>query len=79
MNGISPNIVKVLDGKNKFLLFTFIREWMENKDVVYDEWLMSRLVPLPKKGDLFDLNNWRGINLLDVASKIESIVLNGRA
>ena len=40
---------------------------------------MSRLVSLPKKGDLFDLNNWRGINLLDVASKIESIVLNGRA
>ena len=39
---------------------------------------MSRLGPLPKKVDLSDLNNWRGMNLLDVASKVENIILNAR-
>ena len=33
---------------------------------------------LPKKGDLRDLNNWRGIMLLDAASKIISMVINDR-
>ena len=28
MNGVSPNTVKALDSKNKYILFTFIREWM---------------------------------------------------
>ena len=37
-----------------------------------------RLKMLPKKGDLRDLNNWRGIMLLDAASKIVSMVINGR-
>ena len=37
-----------------------------------------RLKMLPKKGDLRDLSNWRGIMLLDAASKIVSMVINGR-
>jgi hypothetical protein len=37
-----------------------------------------RLKILPKKGDLRDLNNWRGIMLLDAASKIISMVINSR-
>ena len=34
------------------------------------EWVTMRLKMLPKKGDLHDLNNWRGIMLLDAGSKI---------
>ena len=37
-----------------------------------------RLKLLPKKGDLWNLNNWRGIILLDAASKIISMVINNR-
>ena len=33
---------------------------------------------LSKKGDLRDLNSWWGIMLLDAASKILSMVINGR-
>ena len=33
---------------------------------------------VPKSGDLSDPNKWRGINLMDVCSKIFSIILNGR-
>ena len=35
--------------------------------------------PSSKISDLSDLNNWRGIILLDVGSKIVSIILNVRA
>jgi hypothetical protein len=42
------------------------------------EFASMRLKILPNKGDLRDLNNWRGIMLLDAASKIISMVINGR-
>jgi len=47
-------------------------------EVVYDSWLMARLVLLPKKGDLSLCKNWRGICLLDISSKILSSVLVAR-
>ena len=37
-----------------------------------------RLKIIPKKGDLRDLNNWRGIMLLDAASKVVSMIINSR-
>ena len=42
--------------------------WEE--EVVPDEWLQGLIVKLPKKGDLGDCNNWRGITLLVIASKV---------
>jgi hypothetical protein len=42
------------------------------------EFARMRLKILPKKGDLRDLNNWRGIMLLDAASKVVSMIINGR-
>jgi len=41
-------------------------------EVVYDSWLMARLVLLSRKGDLSLCKNWRGICLLDISSKILS-------
>jgi hypothetical protein len=46
--------------------------------VVYPEWEVARLMLLPKKGDLSLCKNWRGICLLDIASKILSSVMVGR-
>jgi hypothetical protein len=42
------------------------------------EFARMRLKILPKKGDLRDLNNWRGIMLLDAASKVVSMIINSR-
>ena len=44
----------------------------------YEEWLIARLKLLPKKGDLALPKNWRGICLLDIASKVMSSVIVAR-
>ena len=36
---------------------------------------MGQLVPVPKSGDLSDPNKWRGVNLMDIGSKIFSSLL----
>ncbi len=41
-------------------------------------WVTMRLKMLPKKGDLRDLNNWRGIMLLDAVSKLLSMIITSR-
>ena len=43
-----------------------------------EEFARMRLVMLPKKGNLQDLNNWRGIMLIDAASKLLSMIVNDR-
>ena len=40
--------------------------------------MIAPVKPLPKKGDLLDLNNWHRITLLDCISKVVSIFLNSR-
>ena len=42
------------------------------------EWVTMRLKMLPKKGDFHDLSNWRGIMLLDAASKLVSMIFANR-
>jgi endonuclease/exonuclease/phosphatase family metal-dependent hydrolase len=42
-----------------------------------EDWLEGIIVKLPKKGDLTDCNNWRGINILCVTMKVFCwIILN---
>ena len=43
-----------------------------------NEWVTMRLKMLPKKGDLHDLSNWRGIMLQDAASKLVSMIIASR-
>ena len=46
--------------------------------MVYIEWKSTPIKVLPKKGDLTDLNNWRGIVLMEFSSKIVIIFINMR-
>ena len=50
----------------------------ETVTALLQEFATMRLKLVPKKGDLRDLNNWRGIMLLDAASKIISMIINNR-
>ena len=43
-----------------------------------DSWTKGILVPVPKKGDLSDVNNYRGITLTSIFSKIHSHILDER-
>ena len=47
--------------------------WHSQK--VPDEWKRSAIVKLPKKGDLRDCNNWRGITLLVITRKLVCWIL----
>ena len=42
------------------------------------EWANATLVPIPKKGNLTNCDNWRGIALLDVVGKVMASILQER-
>ena len=45
---------------------------------VPDEWRKGMIVKIPKKGNIAECNNWRGITLLSIPGKIFCIVLLNR-
>lgn len=48
------------------------------KGIYPSSWCSGVTVPVPKRGDLSDVNNYRGITLTSVFSKIFSILLDTR-
>ena len=56
------------------VLWRFLKKIWDAEEVP-KEWKKGILVKLPKKGDLSDCGNWRGIMLLVIASKILSRVI----
>ena len=43
-----------------------------------ESWTKGLIVPVPKKGDLTNVNNYRGITLTSIFSKIYSLILEDR-
>ena len=43
-----------------------------------NQWTTSVIVPLPKKGDLSQMTNYRGISLLSIAAKVYNKILLNR-
>ena len=62
----------------------FLRKLLELMKDVWEcgcapsAWYDSILVPIPKKGDLSNCDNWRGISLLDVVGKVVAGILQER-
>jgi hypothetical protein len=65
-NGVSPNLIKSLNERNRHTAYNFIVEFWEVRII-------------HKTGrDKTDTNNFRGINLMDVITKVLSIIINKR-
>ena len=74
LNGVPPNAFKAMSPENLKVHFNFILEfWNDNMD--FEEWHEGRLVPVPKSRELSDPNKWRGVNLMDIGSKIFSSLM----
>ena len=76
-NGILPEMVRGCgEAMMDYTLDMFRTVWMEQR--VPQEWRDALLVPIPKKGDLTQCDNWRGISLLDVMGKVFTKVIQMR-
>ena len=68
-DNIPPEAIKAGgDTSEEVLLGLCNRLWNEEK--IPEEWRKGLLIKLPKKGDLSYCKNWRGIMLLNMASKV---------
>ena len=56
-------------------IFDFSSDFWHDR-AEFESWHKSQCVPVPKSGDFSDPNNWRGVMLMDIMSKIFSYVIN---
>ena len=78
-SGILPEMIRAASYDDDFLnsLLELVQlVWREGK--VPQDWIDAILVPIPKKGDLKNCDNWRGISLLDVVGKVVARILQER-
>ena len=76
-SGILPEMVKYNCNLFYARLFELIAEVWEEGSVPQD-WVDAEIIPIPKKGDLTNCDNWRGIALLDVVGKLFGRLLQNR-
>ena len=68
-DGISGEMLKAADDTSlNHLLYLFNQIWQNESPP--QQWKNGIIVKLPKKGDLSDCNNWRGITLLSIPGKV---------
>ena len=77
-SGILSEMVKAACCSGSFveMLMELVSDVAEGR--VPADWSDAVLVPIPKKGDLSQCDNWRGIALLDVVGKVVARVIQGR-
>lgn len=59
------------------VIFAALRRMWES-GVVPESWAAANVVPIPKKGDLCDMDNYRGISLIATIVKLLCVILNRR-
>lgn len=76
-DGIHPEMLKHASSEMMTTLTTLLNTiWKQEK--IPEEWKTGTIIPLPKKGDLSNCSNWRGITLLSLPSKVLTIVILNR-
>ena len=78
-SNILPEMIKTACDDEEFraLLLDLIHTVWEERQVPR-EWADAILVPIPKKGNLRNCDNWRGIALLDVVGKVVARIIQER-
>jgi len=77
-NGVLPDLIKALKGSNRKKVFTYIKQFWEG-EYEFESWKSGLLSIIHKPGKpKDDLNNYRGITLMDVISKVFSRMVNDR-
>ena len=77
LDGVTADMLKAEDIMTPKLLKDILGQiW--NSEEIPESWTTGLIVKLPKKGDLSDCNNWRGITLLSVTSKVLSRIIHRR-
>lgn len=77
IDSITAEVLKVdIETTTKVMHKLFQQTW--NHAAIPHNWAKGIIIKLPKKGDLSDCNNWRGVTLLSVPSKIFLRVLLNR-
>ena len=74
LNGTPLNAFKSMNNHDLRTLFVQIQDFWDNKTDL-DEWCEDQVTPISKKGDLEDPNKWRGVNLIDIGSKVFGSIL----
>ena len=79
-SNILPEVIQTAGSNEEFkeLLLDLIYTVSEERQVVPREWADAILVPISKKGNLRNCDNWRGIALLDVVGKVMARILQER-
>jgi len=69
LNNINPEVLKVDPEISVEMLYPLLEKiWKEEK--IPEDWEAGLIVKIPKEGDLSNCNDWRGITLLSIPSKI---------
>lgn len=72
-DGLPPEVMKRCDFDD--IVLEFCNHALED-GVAPDQWRICNIVPIPKKGDLTDTNNYRGISLISlVAETLNRMIL----
>ena len=65
--GIAPEVLKRCDLDE--IVLDFCNKALVDK-IVLEQWRISNIIPVPKKGDLTDTNNYRGISLMSLVAQV---------
>ena len=76
-SGVTPEAYKVMSMESKTILLKILCNVYEGRTDP-DEWHKALAKCLHKKGDTFDLNNWRAICLKDMSARLMSGIAHER-
>nr|CAH7719234.1 unnamed protein product [Callosobruchus chinensis] len=74
-DGIAAEMLKHMGDSGTEMFTELLNKAWEEKQIP-DDWKIGIIIPIHKKGDSMDCNNYRGITLLSVLSKVYERLLN---